>query len=156
MLGCNLIHIMTILTSKQDMAFIKITQIRILLSIVIFSPPGYPYKVSHIKIKPPRIIKIPLSSPCQGWNYSLINSTKIKCQTHHLHEYWKHIWHSCLCCICHESSIWRAWNQISRPCDLILPWQSRTPPTIPPYISSSKKRDLSIGWRNSKNKQPHR
>ena len=138
------IRILKIPINRQDINRIRITLSSILWYLIIFSPTRHPYKFRHSKIKLSIIIKIPSSSPCQGRTYLFLYSTKIKCQNYHLHEYWPRIWPYCWCCICHEYSTWRNCNQRSRPCDLILPWQSRILTTIPPLISSSKNINLSI------------
>ena len=101
-------------------------------------------KVSHTEIKISSIIKNTSSPPFQRCNYSFIYSTKITCQTYHLHESLKLIQPHCWCCICHKPSNCRDWTQIWRPCDLFLSWWRVNPPTIPPLISSIKKQDFSV------------
>ena len=156
MVGCHQFRLIPIPINKKDLAVIKISQISRLWYIIIFPPTGYPYKVRHRKIGLPSILKSTLILPCQGCNYSFLYITKITCQTHHPHEPWQHIWPSCYCCLCHESSACRNLTQISIPCDLISPWKGGRPTTIPPYISSKNNRNISVDWRNRSNKQPHR
>ena len=50
-----------------------------------FSPTRHQSKVSHGKIKPLIVLKIPSSSPCQECNHSFVNSTKITWQTYRVH-----------------------------------------------------------------------
>ena len=73
-----------------------------------------------------------------------IHRHQITHQTYHLHESWQRIWPSCCCCIYHESSTWRTWTQISRPCDFISPWRKGNPTSIPPLGSSRKKLIISF------------
>ena len=104
----------------------------IMIYISIYSPSRHPSKFSHSKRKPSIICKITSSSPFQICNYSFLYITKIICQNHYLHESWQHIWPSCWCFIFHESSTWRTWTQISRPCGFFSPWIRVNPPRIPP------------------------
>ena len=59
-----------------------------------------------------------------------LNSTKITCQTNHLHEYWQWIRPSCCCCIFHEPSTCRNWTQTTITYGFILPWRSMIPPRV--------------------------
>ena len=110
LMGCHYIRIRPVPVNNQDTDSIKITQSIRLWSINIVSPTGYSYKFIHIKRKLSITHKIPSSSPCQLCNYSFINSTKIKCQTYHLHGYWQWFWPSCCCCILNEPSTWSTWT----------------------------------------------
>ena len=64
--------------------------------------------------------------------------TKITFQAHHIHEHWQYIWPSNCRCLFHEYSTWRTWTQISRPCDILLPWLRGNSPSIPPQSSSEQ------------------
>ena len=50
-----------------------------------FPPTGHPYKVIHSKGKLSSILKSTSISPCQGYNYSFVYSTKITRQTYELY-----------------------------------------------------------------------